>query len=38
MSSNTLELVAKFKDNASQGLRRLLTEPALDTLNSAETK
>lgn len=26
MSSNTLELVAKFKDNASQGLRRLLTE------------
>ena len=26
MSSNTLELVAKFKDHASQGLRRLLTE------------
>ena len=26
MSSNTLELIAKFKDNASQGLRRLMNE------------
>ena len=26
MSGNTLELVAKFKDNASQGLRRLMNE------------